>query len=346
MDEERSCRKWLRRISGPRLVAGLLRAAALFLGGFGLLNCVGEWLIPGFGANIWWTDLRLLPGWAAQSLLAAGSDSLVVCSIQPEAARRHAWVRAPIAILLAFVLWNAFTFWLLLLRGHISSPVLLPFSLFVAVTLGVVVVSPHRLRHPLTGSRRRELLFLPVAAAAAAFLFAIAQMCFFGKTDYRRPADAVVVFGAGVYADGTPSLALYDRMQTAIGLYRAGLAPKVVVSGGPGRGAVHETEAMRRLALAAGVASGDIVTDRQGLNTRATVANTVALAKRYGFGRVMAVSHFYHLPRIKMTYRRAGREVYTVPARESRILAALPYYMAREVAAFWSYYFRTGLAAA
>jgi len=41
-----------------------------------------------------------------------------------------------------------------------------------------------------------------------------------------------------------------------------------------------------------------------------------------------------------MAFARAGIDVYTVPAEQTRILRALPYYMAREVAALWAYYFR------
>jgi hypothetical protein len=52
------------------------------------------------------------------------------------------------------------------------------------------------------------------------------------------------------------------------------------------------------------------------------------------------VSHFYHLPRIKLAYQRAGMEVRTVPARETYILAQIPYSMAREVVALWVYYLR------
>jgi uncharacterized SAM-binding protein YcdF (DUF218 family) len=54
--------------------------------------------------------------------------------------------------------------------------------------------------------------------------------------------------------------------------------------------------------------------------------------------RVLAVSHFYHLPRVKLSYQRAGREVYTVPAKETYLLRQMPYNMAREVAALWVYY--------
>ena len=56
--------------------------------------------------------------------------------------------------------------------------------------------------------------------------------------------------------------------------------------------------------------------------------------------RVLAVSHFYHLPRIKMTYQRQNMEVFTVPAKESRMLAKMPIFMLREVAAIMVYYVR------
>ena len=57
-------------------------------------------------------------------------------------------------------------------------------------------------------------------------------------------------------------------------------------------------------------------------------------------GRVLAVSHFYHLPRIKLSYQRQGLEAYTVPARESRWIPKTPYTVGREVLALWFYYVR------
>ena len=127
---------------------------------------------------------------------------------------------------------------------------------------------------------------------------------------------------------------------TGCELYHQGLADKLVFSGGPGDGAIHETEAMRQLALAQGVPDEASVLDDRGLNTQHTVANTQEMFEELGIKRVLAVSHFYHLPRIKLTYQRAGWEVYTVPARESRTLRRLPFYMLREVAALWVYYLR------
>jgi len=53
---------------------------------------------------------------------------------------------------------------------------------------------------------------------------------------------------------------------------------------------------------------------------------------------VLGVSHFYHLPRIKLQFERQGLRVFTVPAHETRAMLKLPLFMAREIAAIWVYY--------
>jgi uncharacterized SAM-binding protein YcdF (DUF218 family) len=176
--------------------------------------------------------------------------------------------------------------------------------------------------------------------ACCAFVFPLAEMLCFGKTDYRRPADVAVVLGCRVYADGRPSDALKDRVKTACQLYRQGFARTLLFSGGPGDGSVTEAEAMRRMAVQLGVKAEDILVDDQGLNTQATVRNSQAILAKLNASRVLVVSHFYHLPRVKLAFQRAGREVFTVPAKESYLLRQMPYNMAREVAALWVYYVR------
>jgi vancomycin permeability regulator SanA len=168
--------------------------------------------------------------------------------------------------------------------------------------------------------------------------FPLAQMFCFGKTDYRRRADVAVVFGAGVYPNGRLSVALADRVRTAIALYQDGTVDTLLFSGGPGMGDIHETQGMKNYAISKGVPASAIILDPQGLSTHETVEHTNPMLDQLGAKHVLAVSHFYHLPRIKMAYQRTGREVYTVPASESYTLKAMPYYLAREVAAFWYYY--------
>jgi len=165
-------------------------------------------------------------------------------------------------------------------------------------------------------------------------------MLFFGTTDYRRKADVAVVLGARTYADGTASQALHDRVRTAVELYQQGLVTQLIFSGGPGDGSISEPQAMRQIAIDRGIPENAISLDERGLNTQATVKNTVGAFQEMNVHRVLVVSHAYHLPRVKLAYQRAGWDVRTVPARQSRRLRSEGFYVGREVVAIWAYYLR------
>lgn len=318
-------------------IAALSRATAFSLGAFTLANLAMGCHRPGLDANIWWIDLRPLHAWIANPFLLSSGVVLLLRGVVRVPSSFHRRVVSAALILLAVAAAaNAITFYRLILEGAIVSAFPLPFSLIVSLTCAVLAwtlrSSEVRLR---AGHRVVGLAWLAVIATA----FPIAQMWCFGSTDYRRHGDVAVVFGAGVYPDGTPSLALSDRVLTASNLVREGRVSHLLLSGGPGMGSVHEVDAMKRLAIdIGGVPESAILVDRHGLDTRSTVANTCRILGENGPRRILAVSHFYHLPRIKMTFQRAGLDALTVPAKESRPLLGLPYFVAREVAAFWYYY--------
>src|ERR1051325_11291830 len=90
------------------------------------------------------------------------------------------------------------------------------------------------------------------------------------------------------------------------------------MSGGPGDGATDEPTAMARLAQELGVSRESIILDRAGLTTRASITNTAAICRDQRLSRVLAVSHFYHLPRIKLEASRADLDLCTVPAPQAR----------------------------
>jgi vancomycin permeability regulator SanA len=320
---------------------------ALFLGAFSLLNLSGSLRRAAFDANLWWIDLRFMPPALARFILLGSAVCLLAFAVRPPQSAWRRWLTAACAGGLGLVCFlNALTFYWLLLHRAVGSSIPFPMSLLMSAALASVAASAASRKKPFEGSRdfpdwKSAAGFAPTLAVGmvCAALFPLAQMFCFGKTDYRRPADAAVVLGARVYADGRPSDALADRVRTACQLYRAGLVKKLIFSGGPGDGAISEPESMKRLGLSLGVKSEDMVLDGSGLNTQATVRNTEAIFARLHAARILAVSHFYHLPRIKLAYHRAGLEVYTVPARESYLLRQLPYNILREVAALWVYYF-------
>ena len=165
-------------------------------------------------------------------------------------------------------------------------------------------------------------------------------MVCFGTTDYRRNADVIVVFGAKVHKYGGLSSILEERVRTGCELYHEGLAPQILFSGGPGVGDVHETEGMRQRALELGVPAAAIFVDENGVDTESTAKNTLRIGQSQKWNRILAVSQFFHLPRIKLAFHRQGSEVYTVPAKRIYRFRYLPYFMLREVAAWWLYYVR------
>ena len=324
---------------GPRL-PNVARGIAGFIGGFTLVNLIGSVRSPAFDATHWWISADALPSpiWAACLLIS--SVLLIAFACKPPHRGSWRWEASILffSVLVVVTTINGITFYILMADGAIDPGVPFPLSFLFSAALALVLSNLFCDR----GQEQARWSRLKVIATAVlcALLFPLCHILFFGKTDYRRAADAAVVFGARAYADGRPSDALADRVRTACQLYRGGTVSKLIFSGGPGDGAIHESEAMRQMAIRIGVKDSDIILDPHGISTQATVQNTIPLFGRFGFRRVLAVSHYFHLPRIKMTYQRAGVEVYTTPARESYVLRQTPFLLLRETAAWWAYYWR------
>ena len=132
------------------------------------------------------------------------------------------------------------------------------------------------LRPPAPRSRRLLAAAVLVAVAAACVLvFPLAQVFFYGKTDYRRPAELVVVFGAQVHEDG-PALDLAARPhgQRRSGLYKDGLVRRSLCRAGSGDSGFNEALVMRDMAVEAGIPETAVIVDSAGVNTEATVRDT------------------------------------------------------------------------
>lgn len=290
--------------------------------------------------NSLWVDLAYWPKPLRDPLLLVAALLLITFSAVPPRRGLRRVLTAGVAVLLALsCMANAWAVVDLVRSGSIFSKVPIPLS---AGTAGALALIATAALHPAERAPGPGPAAVSLTTLAALVIgFPLAQMFAFGSTDYRRGADAVVVFGSRVFVDGRLSSALVDRMQTAVELIHEGYAEVLVVSGGPGDGDVHETEAMRDFALAEGLTSDQIVLDEAGWSTRETVLGTLPLMAERGWRRILAVSHSYHLPRIKLTYQLAGLDVWTVPATETAPLRRMPYFMAREVAAYWAYWVRS-----
>lgn len=324
------------------LALRIARALAFFLGFF-LLLTLGFGVIS-FHTNLWWFDLTLLPSDVLRVvcvlLLSLG---LLGFAASPQMGKgRRIATSGVLLLFLLFTGRNVVTYYFLLQRRLVHAAPPIPFSLLVLIGLLYLLWAVRRSQEVPRAATAIPLWLFVLTNLALGILFPIAQVFCFGRTDYRRAADVIVVFGARTYADGTMSSILTNRVATALDLYKQGYARTLVFSGGPGDGPVHETEAMRAFALRSGVRGEDVILDPGGVNTQATVANTLTMFERLGLRRILVVSDFTHLPRIKLSYQLAGQQVFTVPSRELPRLSQLLFQLGRETAAFWAYYFRMG----
>lgn len=326
----------------------IARGGAIVLGGFVLAGLVGELRGRTMDVGRWWIDLGDLPDAVRLVLVGSFAGLVLAWAVRPVAGpRRRAVTAVFCALFCLFALRDVVRFYQATATGLVHAAVPVPLSLLIALALGgLAVIVVRRPAVPAQG-HVREVAAIGLACVAWGVAFPLAQMWFFGTTDYRRPADAAVVFGARVYATGSPSPLLADRIQAGIDLYRSGLVPLLVMSGGDGADGFNEAQVMRDQAMRAGVDPAAVVVDPAGDSTEATVANTVALLSARNGGslptRIIAVSQAYHLPRIQLSFATAGIDVLTVPAADPVPIGEMPVLVAREVPAFWVYFLRVCL---
>lgn len=116
--------------------------------------------------------------------------------------------------------------------------------------------------------------------------------------------QVAVVFGAGIRGE-RPSRILAERIDAAVGLYRAGRVSKLLMTGDNGRSDYDEVSVMRRYAESLGVRPEDITLDYAGFSTYESCYRARAI---FGVERAVLVTQGYHLPRAVYTCRALGVE--------------------------------------
>ena len=173
-------------------------------------------------------------------------------------------------------------------------------------------------------NRKTVLIILAVlgglAVLGAAVVFGInGYVVHFGVKYILSPADGaalpdmdcILVLGCGVRDDGTPSHMLEDRLRRGVELYKAGAAPKIIMSGDHGRTGYDEVNTMKQYAIDAGVPSEDIFMDHAGFSTYESMYRAVDI---FCAEKILIVSQEYHLHRAIYLARALGLEAYGVAA--------------------------------
>ncbi len=147
-----------------------------------------------------------------------------------------------------------------------------------------------------------KTVFYMVVAVLVIILGINAFVCFSASSDMYNideisndtyEYDCIMVLGCGVNGY-SPSLMLSDRLDTAIALYKKGVAKKLLMSGDHGDLYYNEVGVMKAYAMEKGVPSEDIFMDHAGFSTYESLLRAKEI---FGVKKLVAVTQEYHLYR-------------------------------------------------
>ncbi|HKM62242.1 MAG TPA: YdcF family protein [Acidisphaera sp.] len=148
---------------------------------------------------------------------------------------------------------------------------------------------------------------------------------------------AIVIFGAAVRPDGSPSNTLRRRVESAAVFGLRQPDALFVPTGGVGRYGPPEAEVMGRLLEDFGVSSARILLETTGRDTLSSVRAVARLLRARGHaGPVYAATSAYHLPRCVLLLRLIGLQARACPPPAVPAASSIPrrwYWRLREVPA-------------
>jgi uncharacterized SAM-binding protein YcdF (DUF218 family) len=159
-----------------------------------------------------------------------------------------------------------------------------------------------------------------IAAVLAVFLATVSvRIVRTSSLQEPHPADAIVVFGAAEYS-GHPSPVLRARLDHGLDLFRRGVAPVLITTGGAAsdphfsEGGVGRDYLMHR-----GVPERNLIAETQGRDTAESAVRVAVIMRANGLRSCVAVSDAYHVFRIRKVLENEGiGPVYVAPRPDSR----------------------------
>ncbi|MBY3555559.1 YdcF family protein [Modestobacter lapidis] len=160
------------------------------------------------------------------------------------------------------------------------------------------------------------------------------------RQDARPSSDAIVVLGSAQY-NGVPSSIFEARLEHALRLYEAGVAPVVVTVGGKAAGdAFTEAEAGRDYLAAAGVPADALLAVPEGGDTLESMRAVAAAFTERGWSTAVLVTDPWHAMRAERMAEDAGIDATSSPTRQGPAVqtrATQFRYIVRETAAYLLY---------
>jgi uncharacterized SAM-binding protein YcdF (DUF218 family) len=156
------------------------------------------------------------------------------------------------------------------------------------------------------------------------------------RVDEARPADVIVILGAAAYR-GRPSPVLKARLDHGLELYRRGLAPRILTTGGSGGDPFHtEGEVGRAYLVQHNVPSEAILVEPEGESTVHSLAAAAEIMRRLDLHSCIVVSDGYHIYRAKRILEARGFQVYGSPRPASARDPLTEWWLClRQAIAYW-----------
>ncbi len=154
------------------------------------------------------------------------------------------------------------------------------------------------------------------------------------RMDQTRAVDAIVVLGTTQY-NGVPQAVLRARLERALVLYRDGIAPTIIVTGGGQPGDTYtEAESSQMYLVEAGIPEDAIVLENEGRDSWQSMVGVRDITEARGLDRILIVSDGFHLLRLKVMAARLGLTAFATAATDSPIAGGQEFgYVVREALA-------------
>jgi uncharacterized SAM-binding protein YcdF (DUF218 family) len=116
--------------------------------------------------------------------------------------------------------------------------------------------------------------------------------------------DAIIVLGYKADSDGNPTPEMLSRVTEGVREYERGIAPRLILTGGPTHKQFVEAQVMARVAESEGIPESAIILEPAAQNTVQNACFTERIMKTHGWGSAEIVSSAFHLPRAAMIFNR------------------------------------------
>lgn len=112
--------------------------------------------------------------------------------------------------------------------------------------------------------------------------------------------DTIIVLGFPAGDDGRPSPEQRERVMEGVREYKAGIAPRIIMTGGAAHNQFVEAHVMATVAVEQGIPAADIIEEPQAMNTIQNIYYSSQIMQEHGWKSAEVVSSMAHIPRAAM----------------------------------------------